>query len=220
MDALGSNASNLKDVILFLLPGFITILLFFYQIPDRKKSDLTMTVLSVTTSVVLAFLTSLFFLFLKFTTHLKYSVTPTSPYFLWMEIILSIFLALLLAEIVRSRIFTFINEHIFNVELYPLRRVWDIFFNVAHNTVVKIFLNDGTCYIGKLNIASNNPDDDVREIELLDPYYFYKSKSKIEPIEETESVLIQASAIASVEKILGEEADKLYIFPQKKKKRR
>lgn len=219
MDALGTNTSNLKDVILFLLPGFITILLFFYQIPDRKKSDLTMTILSVTTSVVLAFLTSLFFLFLKATTHMTYSVTTASPYFLFTEIVLSIFLALLMAEIVRSRMFTFINEHLFRVELYPLRRVWDIFFNVEHETVVKVFLNDGTCYIGKLNITSNNPDDDVREVELLDPYYFYKSKSKIEPIEETGSVLIQASAITSVEKIIDEEANKLYIFPKKQKKR-
>ena len=78
---------------------------------------------------------------------------------------------------------------------------------------MRISLLDGSCYIGQLGRVSFDPNDDVQEIEILNPYVYVKPKAKVKKIHETASMLLQGNAIISIEKIRDQEARKLYDLP-------
>ena len=218
MEALGYDVANLQNVIFFLLPGLLTVLLFYYQVPDRRKTDLTVIVLSVIASVALTYTTAL--IFAAFNYLFQQHIEITNLWFEATKILLSVLLAIILAKLVESRFFLFINEKVFNVASYPFGRLWNTFFKVQTQTVIKVMLQNGSAYIGRYKRSSFDPNDDVQELELSDPYSFERETAKITKIKEAESVLILGSSIMSVEKISREEAKKLYTFPQARRKRK
>lgn len=218
MEALGYSVANLQNVIFFLLPGLVTVLLFYYQVPDRRKTDLTIVVLSVIASVSLTFVTAAIFSLIN--NFAKTQIEATNPWFEGTKIVLGIFIAIILARLVESTFFTWLNKKIFKVSAYPFGRIWNTFFRVESKTVVKVLLTDGSAYIGLLAVSSFDPNDDVQELILKEPYSFDSEKATITKIEETESVLILGTAIMSIEKITQEEAKKLYNLPAPRKKRK
>lgn len=218
MEALGYDVANLQNIIFFLLPGLLTVLLFYYQVPDRRKTDLTVVVLSVIASVGLTYATTVLFSTINALFHV--SLSTTHPWFETTKILLSIILSVLLAKLVQSNFFAWVNKFIFNVNAYPFGRLWNLFFRVQSQTVVKVFLLNGNAYIGRLQKSSFDPNDEVQELVLTEPYWFEPEKALITKIQETESVLILGSAIMSVEKITNQEAKKLYDFPASRKTRK
>lgn len=218
MEALGYSVANLQNVIFFLLPGLLTVLLFYYQVPDRRKTDLTVIVLSVIASVSLTYATT--FSFFAINNLFQQNFSATGPWFETTKILLSVLLAILLARFVESSLFLGVNKKVFTVKTYPFGRLWNTFFKVQDKTVVKVLLLNGSAYIGILSKSSFDPNDEVQELELAEPYTFEQEKAAITKIQETESVLILGSAIMSVEKITLEEARKLYNFPAPRKKRK
>ena len=218
MEALGYDVANLQNVIFFLLPGLLTVLLFYYQVPDRRQSDLTVVVLSVIASVGITYITALLFTLLNALFQLNLSFT--NPWFEFTKIVLSILFAIFLARFAAGKVFGFVNKKVLKVQSYPFGRIWNTFFKIDRPTAFKVFLLDGNSYIGLLSRSSFDPNDDVQEIELLDPYSFKKDKGTITKIRETESVLILGSAIASVERISQDEARKLYNLPTPRTGRR
>lgn len=218
MDALGYDVANLQNVIFFLLPGLLLVLLFNYQVPDRRHSDLTIIFLSVLASVVITYTASLIFTIINILFQLNLSTANT--WFEFIKIVLSISFAILLARLVGSGFFSYFNKKVLKVNAHPFGRIWNSFFKLERPTAFKVSLLNGSTYIGVLSRSSFNPNDDIQEIELLDPYTYKQDKGTIAKIEESESVLILGSAIVSVEKISQEEAKKLYILPTMRKKRK
>lgn len=214
MEAFSLTVSDLQTVILFLLPGFLFLVLFFYQIPDRRKSDLTTVFFSVLASVVIhgisAWVLSVFYSL--FHLHLKPPVED--GVFIILQVILSICLSILIVLFIRSNYFRWWSRKIFKVDTAPFGRVWNDFFSVKEITVLRICLDNSLCYIGILDKASIDPNDDIQELILLDPFYYTikKRKPTVTRIKETSSILLQGIAIKSVEKITYEEARKLYDY--------
>lgn len=208
MDPLGSNVTNLQEVIFFLLPGFLTILLFYYQIPDRRKSDLTVTILSVIASVIITYIAVI--IYTGVNTVFKQSFPTSGIWFDLAKIFLSLVSSIALARFVESDLFGIINKKIFQVGMYPFGRLWNSFFKMDSSAVLKVFLQDGTAYIGRLRRSSYDPNDDVQELELSDPYSFDRGTGNVVRIDETDRVLILGNAILSIEKIKEKEAKKLY----------
>lgn len=218
MDILGYEVANLQNVIFFLLPGLLMVLLFYYQVPDRRQSDLTVIFFSVVASVSITYAAALIFTILNILFHFNLSIT--NPWFEFTKIVLSIILAILLARLVGSNFFGFLNKRVLKVNSYPFGRIWNTFFKLEGPTVFKVSLLDGNSYIGLINRSSFNPNDDIQEIELLDPYSYKRDKGTIMKIKESESVLVPGAAIASIEKITAAEAKKLYILPTLRKRKK
>lgn len=206
MDALSLNSTSLQEAVFFLLPGFFTIFLFFYRIPDRKKSDLTVIILAVVVSVLLTSVTNYIFNGINFVTNLKANLNEMSPAFNWVRIFLGLVIAHFLSQFVHSDLFVWINKNILNISYFPFGRLWNSFFRIPNGTYVKVFMNNGSCYVGLVHATSVDPEDDIQEIELWKPYYFDKEKGSLKPIIETESVLLLGNSIASIEKVTKKEA--------------
>ena|SRR5258708_4506895 len=208
MDTFGQSVTSLQSIILFLAPGLIFIILFLYQVPGKKKDDFTTIFLSVIFSLIIDSLALGISQLLSSIWH----ISIQGRYEFWFAVILSIILAISAARIVQNLLFRRLSKFIFNIDAEPFGRVWNEFFNIQKNTVLRVYLTDGTCYIGKLDKASMDPDDDVQEITLIDPYYFQMKKKKaiVTRITETSSILLQANSIRSIEKINSAEAKKLY----------
>jgi hypothetical protein len=208
MDAFSQSVANLQEMILFLAPGLIFILLFFYQIPGKRKDDFTTIFLSVIFSLLIDSLALGVTQLISTTWH----ISLQGRYSFWLAVTLSILLAVVAARIVQSTVFRRLSKAIFKIDAEPFGRVWNGFFNIQRNTVLRVYLTDGTCYIGKLDKASMDPDDDIQEFTLTDPYYFRikKGRAIATRITETSSILLQASTIRSIEKINNIEAKKLY----------
>ena len=212
MDLLHFTPSDLENIVFFLLPGFLFIFLFFYQIPDKKKSDFIIIFVSVIFSAILHFFTTSLFNAITFITHLKWTIPSENLWTNWVSIFLGIILSIILARLLRSdsKILKAINDWIFKVEQYPFGTMWNAFLKMTPDSYVKVTVQDGTVYVGKLGRVSNESDDDMQEIELLKPFIFNKLKKKITRIIETDTMMIQGAAISSIEKITDQEAQKLY----------
>lgn len=209
-DILTLKLTDFQTVIFFLLPGFLTIILFFYQIPDRKKSDLSILTFSVVFSVFLSYISALFFGLINLITNLRSDLKNEGFGYDITRIILGVLLALLLAKFVRSKLFVRVNEKVFKINVFPFGRLWNNFLNLPPNTILKIFLNNGMTYVGIIKHFSIDPDDDNQEIELASPFYYDSKTGNLSPIKETETVLINRSAIIGIEKISNKEFKKIY----------
>jgi hypothetical protein len=212
IDFVNSDITNLVAVVLFLLPGFLAILFFQYLVPSREKSDLQTTVLSVASSVGLSYLSGLFYNLLDLLSKIKINLTPSKFVFSLTSLIIGVLLASLIAKITRSDSFSNI------VKRKPFGRPWDHFLDSTANTVVKVFTTDNKAYVGIIKEFSVDPSDDVQEIILWKPVYFDAYTKKLYRVKEVETVLLKGSAITSIEKIVEEEAGKIYPFTKAKKK--
>ncbi len=216
MESLSTTISDLQNLILFLAPGFIFMLAFFYQIPDRKKSESTVIFISVLASLLINSITTGALQLINWFSRLKLHL-PINGFIFWIiTLFFSILFSILLVKFVKSPLFTFLSRKIFDVDTVPFGRVWNAFFAVRHITVLRIYLNDGTCYIGKLDAASIDPDDEVQEVTLLEPYYYEVKNGKptVVRIKEVTSVLRKGDSIKSVEKINYDDAKQLYALPE------
>lgn len=205
MEAFSLTVTNLESVIFFLSPGFLFIVLFFYQIPDRKKSDFTIVLWSVVFSVLI----NNFNLFLLALLHIQ--LDPNTALFQLFSLLLSIIYAFLAAMAIKSRYFIAINYRVFGVKQFPFGRLWNHFFNVKRVTIVRVTLQDGTSYIGQLRHYSVDPDD-VQELEIFKIYSYNKATAEYVKVDETESMLIRGDTIATIEKISRQAAKELYKF--------
>ncbi|HSW97150.1 MAG TPA: DUF6338 family protein [Candidatus Saccharimonadales bacterium] len=212
MEAFSLTPTGLQNIIFFLLPGFIFISLFFHQIPDKKKSDFIIVLVSVVISAVLNNLTNLLLNLFINILHVSKDINFYSLCSQTLSLLFAVIFAIFAAKMVQSenKLFRFINKKLFGVTQYPFGTLWNGFLKMKPKSVVRIFLENDSSYIGQLGRVSNNPDDVIPEIELLQPYVYDKVNSKVKRIKETERMLIQGSSITSIEKIIDEEAKKLY----------
>lgn len=253
MEALGLNVDNLRELSFFLLPGLIFIYIFFLQIPDRKKSDLILVLLSVIASTILNFFTEYILYFVNFITnlqfklnpnnlqfiqfldpnlqffiniislilntitHFKLNLTPTVSFFPLISIVLSFLLARSLAQLVRSPHFQTLVKALFNIKGHPFGRLWNAFFDVE-DKIIRVTLDKNIIYVGYLNRVSTDPNDDVQEIELLNPYRYIQENRNVIKIPETSNMLIPINSIISIEMITDIEAKRLYKLPNKSNK--
>ena len=81
MDLIGLTPPELQEVVFFLLPGILFVWLFFFQIPDRRKSGFLTVVLSVVISVLMTFVTELLYVFVDWITNLNTSICKSLPFF-------------------------------------------------------------------------------------------------------------------------------------------
>lgn len=215
MEPLKISIGDLQNLILFLAPGFIFMLAFFYQIPDRKKSEFTVIFISVLASLLIKYITTWIFQLLNWFSQLKLHLPTDGTGFWFTMVVVSLILAILLVRFVKSSSFKFLSSKLFDVDAVPFGRVWNAFFAVKQITVLRIYLEDGTCYIGKLDAASIDPDDEIQEVTLLEPYYYEikNGKPTVIRIKEVNSVLLKGDSIKSVEKINYDDAKKLYALP-------
>jgi len=209
MDALSFNPDNLQNIVFFLLPGLLATSLFFHQIPDRKKSDFILIILGVFLSYIFTTITQWLFTLINIITHLNTHLVDRTIYFSITRFFIAIALSILMAKFVKSKYFFKLNK-IFGISYYPFGRVWNSFFNIPPNTVIKVFLVDGISYVGIVKSTSYDPNDDIQELELWWPYYYDKSTAKAILIKETETVLIEGHAIFCVEKVTKNMAKELY----------
>src|SRR5258706_1147695 len=215
MELIKITTGDLQNLILFLAPGFIFMLAFFYQIPDRKKSEFTVIFVSVLASLLIKVLTTWIIQVLNWFSQLKLHLPTDGTGFWFTMIILSLLLAICAVKFVKSSWFKVLSKRIFDVDAVAFGRVWNAFFAVKQITVLRIYLQDGTCYIGKLDAASIDPNDEIQEVTLLEPYYYEikNGKPTVISIKEVDTVLLQAASIKSVEKINYNWAKKLYKLP-------
>lgn len=209
-DIVGAKLDDLLQIISFLIPGFLTIIFFFYLIPAKKKSDLEIIVFSVVTSSILSLIAIGLFSLISYTTNLKLKLVPTGIGFDIARIFVGLILATLLARFFQTQIFRKITYNIFRIRIYPFSRIWNDFFNTSPNSVVKVFMNNGTTYIGVVRSSSVDPNDDVQELELWKPLYFNKNRRRFTAIKEVERVLLNGTSIVSIEMVKPEEAKKIY----------
>lgn len=210
MDPFQFTPDSLEEIVFFLLPGFLFVQFFFFQIPDRKKSDLITVVWSVAASVFLTWLTGNIYNAINFITNIHTKLNVADLNFVYTKFIVMVISAVVLARSFKSKQFQKFICAIFNINVFPFGRIWNSFFHLPPNSVVKVFLKDGRVYVGIVIRASVDPNDEVQEVELWKPYFFNKETRNFTLIEETEEVLIQASAIDSIEKVIKESADELY----------
>lgn len=207
MDLFELSATGLRDVIVFLFPGFVFMYLFFYQIPDRKKSDLTTIVISVIASTLLGGLSQ--FLLSYFFTLPTDQLLPIS---FWTSLTLAVVFSMLIARFMQSEnhFFKRINHTLFRVDYYPFGTLWNAFFKMRPDSYVKVTLTDGRSYVGKLGRVSNDTNDDHQALELLKPFIYDSERRRVNRITETDSMFIQGASIAVIEKITDENAKILY----------
>lgn len=213
MESLQLTASNLKDLVIFLLPGFLFLLLFFYQIPDKRKTDLITILFSVIASLVINFIAVLDIEFLNSINGLNLNLPyQGTPVFL-ISLLLSICFSVATVKWVKSDNFDEWSERLFKVTAAPFGRVWNRFFNIkAKVTILRVILTGKTAYIGKLDSASVDPNDQIQELILTDPYLFEMQAGQpmVKRIKETESILLRGETIESIEKIESKYAKKLF----------
>ena len=205
-----SNLNELIPLVSFLLPGFITIILFFYQVSEKRKPELETIIFSVLCSIILGFFTNLIFLLINAITNLRLNLKNDGYGFTVVSITFGIIFSVILARFFKSKFFGFINKKLFGITTYPFGRLWNKFLDLPPNTVLKIFLNNEIVYVGILKRFSIDPDDDKQEIELSSPVYFNPQTNQFKPITETENILISRESIVAIEKIDEKEAKKIY----------
>lgn len=207
MENLSTNLVVLQQTVYFLLPGFLTIIFFIYQIPSKKRSDLEIIIWSVFISVALSTLSGWLLSESKYQYNsVEFSLT---------NIVLGLFFALILAKIIKSERFSFFNRKFLGIKVFPFSRLWNDFFNTKENIAVKVFMNNSIIYVGVIRSSSVDPNDDIQELELWKPMYFDKEKGTLFPIKETVSVLLNGNSIISVEKISDKESKQLYSIKRK-----
>src|SRR5256885_6017717 len=101
MDTFSQSVSNLQEIILFLTPGLIFILLFFYQIRGKRKDDFTTVFLSVVLSLLIDSLAVGLIQLSSLVLHIKLQ----GSYGFWLAVLLSILLSVVAARIVQNRVF-------------------------------------------------------------------------------------------------------------------
>lgn len=206
MEAFSLTVPNLENVIFFLLPGILFIFFFFYQIPDKKKSDFTVVIWSVVVSVLINKLNE---------GLLKISgihFSSTSLLFRMIALYLSYACASAAALVVKSPFFLSINSFVFGVTQFPFGRLWNEFFNVKTVTIIRVTLQDGTSYIGQLKHYSVDPED-VQELEIFNIYTYNRATAAYRKVVETESMFIRGDSILTVEKITSNSAQQIYNLP-------
>jgi len=208
MEALNINPTNLKEVIFFLLPGFIWMLLFSFLIPTRKKSDFVMVVLSVAISALLAISMSWIFSLINTITNLNTKLSVDSDQFVYGTFILVIISVIAVAKLLQSDFFQKLSEKFFKIK--PFGRLWNDFFNLNPNNVVRVCLKNGKCYVGSVRRSSIDPNDSIQELELWKPLEYDQNTGNSVPIKETETMLIQANSIVTVEKLSDRLFKKIY----------
>jgi hypothetical protein len=102
MEFFHISPSDLESLVFFLLPGFIFMFFFFYQIPDKKKSDFIIIFISVICSVIFNFITNFIFNAITYLSHLKLTIQPDNPWTNWVSIFLGILFSIVLARVVQS----------------------------------------------------------------------------------------------------------------------
>jgi hypothetical protein len=209
MDFLNNNLDSIQQIVLFLLPGFWTFTFFFYLIPAKKKTDFEMLVWTIAISATLSFVTAGLINLINYITHLKTTLTTTGIGFEITTIILGLILAFIFAKLIRNNHLRFINK-LLKINIYSLSRQWNVFLSVKEGTVIKVFLNNGINYVGIINEFSADPNDDLLELVLWKPLYLDKNTGEYIPVAEVKSVLIEGSAIVSIEKITDKMAKQIY----------
>lgn len=210
MEAIGLTPNNLRDLVLFLLPGVAFVYFFFHQIPDRKKSDFILIVLSVVFSVILNKLTASLFFLINFITNIGTNLTSDNTSLFGVALtVITLLASIVSAKFVKSKYFLIIDKKIFDVDGYPFGNLWNLFFFVK-DRFVKVNLKDGSSYIGQLFKTSYNPDDNDQEIIIKNPYTFDRINNQVRRIKETGSMLLRAGSITSVEMINDNDAKEIY----------
>lgn len=208
IDLLNSDISSLVEIVFFLLPGFLVIMFFQYLVPSREKSDLQTIVLSVASSVGLSYLTGLLYGFLNFLSSLNLKLKPSHFIFSVTSLLMGFLLAALLAKLIRSGKFENFNSHF--LKRRPFGRLWHYFLNSPPNTVVKVFTIDNKVYIGIIKEFSIDPSDEIQELELWKPLYYDPYSQRPVRVKEIETVLLERHAIVSIERVIPNEALKIY----------
>lgn len=209
-DITGTKLVDLQQVVSFLIPGFLTWIFFFYLIPAKKKSDLEIIVFSVITSSILSLFAIWVFSIINFVTNLKLEIKTQGIGFDLTRIFIGLILAALLARFFQNPLFSDITYKIFKIKIHPFVRLWNDFFNTKPNSVVKVFMNNETIYIGVVRNFSVDPEDNIQELELWKPLYFDKISHKFTAIKEVERVLLNSTSIISIEMVKPDQVKNLY----------
>ncbi|MFZ5947463.1 MAG: DUF6338 family protein [Stygiobacter sp.] len=187
------NVEKLSLFLVFILPGFISLVVYDYLIPSTKR-EFSKSIIEVVCFSTLNFIVLSFLIYL----NLKYESYNNS--------LIVFYLSLLIVFIIMPALWPIIFVKFSNTKffktyfIHPIAKPWDYFFGKKEAAWVIIHLKNGKMIGGKYStdsFASSYPDKEqiyLEEVWKLDENGVFISK-----IERTKGIIIIGDDISSIE---------------------
>jgi len=179
--------------LIFVLPGFISLVIYDYIIPKEKR-DFSKSIIEIVCYSTLNFIA----LFPLIYVNVKYDFYNTNTFLLYLSllvvfIVLPILWPIIFIKITHTKFF---KSHF----LHPIAKPWDYFFGKKESAWVIVHLKNGKMIGGRYgedSFASSYPDEEqiyLEKVWKLDPTGVFISE-----VDQTKGVIVSSSEISSIE---------------------
>ena len=176
------DINQIINSIIYIIPGFIALSVYYFLIPTRKRSDFERLISSIIFSI------PIYAIILFFENLLNLYLRANKEIYIPLSWFIAVILGLMLSKIVSSVWFNNIITSIgIKFKLKP--RVWNEVFDLPEAKWVRVVLSNGNVYIGSLSLYSLDPNDPDKDI-FLHPAYLLKKQSDNE-IKSTEFEIVE-----------------------------
>ena len=187
------NVEKILLFLVFILPGFISLIIYDYLIPSAKR-DFSKSVIEIVCFSTLNFIVLSFIIYL----NIRYEFYINYWCFFYPSLLIVFIIMPALWPIIFIK---FSNTKFFKKYfIHPIAKPWDYFFGKKEAAWVIVHLKNGKMIGGKYfsdSFASSYPDKEqiyLEEVWKLDPNGVFISK-----IERTKGIIIIGDDISSVE---------------------
>lgn len=179
--------------LIFVLPGFISLVIYDYIIPKEKR-DFSKSIIEIVCYSTLNFIA----LFPLIYVNIKYDYYNTNTFLLYLSLLIVFIVLPILWPIIFTK-FThtkFFKSHF----LHPIAKPWDYFFGKKESAWVIVHLKSGKMiggWYGEDSFASSYPDEE--QIYLEKVWKLDQTGVFLSEVDQTKGVIISSDEISSIE---------------------
>lgn len=187
------KVENLPLSLVFILPGFISLVVYDYLIPSLKR-DFSKSIIEIVCFSTLNFIVFSFLIYL----NIKYDSFNNYWYLFYPSLLIVFIIMPTLWPIIFIK---FSNTNFFKKHfIHPIAKPWDYFFGKKEAAWVIVHLKNGKMVGGKYStdsFASSYPDKE--QIYLEEVWRLDLNGAFISKIERTKGIIIIGDDISSIE---------------------
>ena len=178
--ALENIIQAIPDVLLYIVPGFLTEKIVETFTPTRQRSEYETTLWSLLYSFLVKISVDIFQACFKIAIEIFHPNCTAEIYFSNFEswriavyIVVAIIVGMLIVRVTKSKAGTNIAQ-LFNSNFCPTESVWLRLMEECDGRWATVITKDGFKYIGVIKNYTLDPDDSTKEIALISYKYFIK----------------------------------------------
>lgn len=198
------------EIIIFLIPGFISIKIYRAKYPVKKRTNLEKIMWSITNGLFILFIVKLLdILFFKYKfkfsrLNLKNFLAEENIVFIILLLSVGIIIGFIRILFHKLR-FYLANKFnsLSNITPDP-QKLWPVINKKSNEDWAVVFVDDGSTYLGWISDYTYNPDDDNHDFVLSDAK---RVDEKLNEMYKVNSVYFNTKDVKRIEFISGEETN-------------